>query len=460
MKLTAPTKFQNAVSVFWFRRDLRLNDNAGLFEALQAAKIASTSVLPIFIFDSEILARFPDRDDRRVAFLYKTLSELKEKLRVEGSDLWIEHGKPLDTFKRLVTEFNINSVYLNRDYEPSAKARDQEVRDFLSTHNIEMHDFKDHVVFENLEVTKDDGKPYTVYTPYSKKWRKTIGSTSFGHFASEKHLDYFWKRPAALKGGDMPTLTVLGFPEAPLNFDFPAALVDQKIVRDYQAQRDFPAIEGTSHLGMHLRFGTVSVREQAHVAREVSDTWYGELIWREFFMQIMTHFPHVVKGAFRPDYDKIQWRQSKTDFQKWCDGNTGVPIVDAGMRELNSTGFMHNRVRMITASFLTKSLLIDWRWGEDYFARKLLDFELASNNGNWQWVAGCGCDAAPYFRIFNPDLQVKRFDRNQEYIKTWVPEVGSISYPAPMVDHRTSRMRTLSEYARALGKKPPRMEQD
>ena len=449
------------VSIFWFRRDLRFEDNTGLYEALKASKKSGAAVLPIFIFDREILSRFPDHDDRRVAFLHKTLTGMKAHLKSLGSDLWVEHGSPSEVFARLRKTFNVQSLTFNRDYEPSAIARDEEIRRLFTSDQLPVTDFKDHVVFERLEVCKDDGKPYTVYTPFAKKWRAALGSKALDKFPSEKHLDQLWKRPTTFgSGGDIPSLSELGFPDAPLDFDFPPLKVKLRILQDYQAQRDFPAIEGTSHVGLHLRFGTVSVRQMTQLARETSDTWYGELIWREFFIQIMTHFPHVVKGAFRPEYDKIQWRKDKKEFQRWCDGATGVPIVDAGMRELNSTGFMHNRVRMITASFLTKSLLIDWRWGEEYFARKLLDYDLASNNGNWQWVAGCGCDAAPYFRIFNPELQVKRFDREGAYIKTWVPEADSIRYPKPMVDHRTSRMRTLAEYARALGKKPPRTDQD
>ena len=435
------------VCVFWFRRDLRLHDNAGLDLALSGA----LPVLPLFIFDSRILSRLEDRDDKRVEFIHQTLTALNSELGQNGSGLQVEHGAPLEVWKRLTEEFKIARVVTNHDYEPYAVERDEAVRKFLETKGIAFETCKDQVVFEKLEVTKDDGKPYTVFTPYSRKWKARLSDKDIAARPSIKKLSACLKRkPQVLMG-----LSELGFQSS--GFAFPRTKVDNKLIANYGADRNTPSVKGTSHLGLHLRFGTVSPRELVGRAKSASqdDVWLNELIWREFFMQILWNFPHVVKAPFRPEYAGIEWRRDKEEFAAWCEGMTGYPLVDAGMRELNATGFMHNRVRMVAGSFLVKHLLIDWRWGEAYFARKLLDFDLASNNGNWQWVAGTGCDAAPYFRVFNPETQLKKFDPELRYVKHWVPEFGTSRYPQPIVDHVEARTRVLEVYKTGLGRKAP-----
>ncbi len=427
------------VTLFWHRRDLRIADNAGLFKALQS----SSRVLPLFIFDTTILDQLP-RNDARVSFIHQELQRVKRVYETHGSTLIVKHGKPLEVWANLLRSYAIEAVYTNRDYEPYALSRDQSVFELLKTHGIPFKGSKDHVIFEKSEVTKDDGKPYTVFTPYMKKWRLTLPADAFDAYESEHLLNRLF--PCA--PSDMPTLNDLGF-EA-VDIDYPAAEIKEPVLEHYAERRDLPAVAGTTRLSIHLRFGTISIRAAARAGAKISEKWLNELIWRDFYQMILHHFPHSVNAAFKPMYDLIPWRTSETDFIKWCEGKTGYPLVDAGMRELNATGFMHNRVRMVTASFLTKHLLLDWRLGERYFAEKLLDFELASNVGGWQWAAGSGCDAAPYFRVFNPAAQQAKFDPNFVYIKRWVPEYGSVSYPAPMVDHAMARKRAIDTYKAAL----------
>lgn len=422
--------------LFWFRRDLRLQDNAGLYHALKGNK----EVLPIFIFDSEILDKLEDKVDLRVSFIYQSLIRMKEQLEELGSSLLILHGNPIKIFQ----ELSPKAVYTNHDYEPYAIQRDEQVKTLLERKGIGFKTFKDQVIFERNEVVKDDGKPYTVFTPYSRKWKSTLKSDTLTSYSTEKYFHDFKK----IKPIEAPSIADIGFIET--SFTFPEKIIKQSIVEHYDKQRNFPAVAGTTKLSVHLRFGTVSIRKLAQLAQKKNETWLNELIWRDFYHQILWHFPHIVTKSFKPAYDKIEWRNNETEFAAWCEGRTGYPIVDAGMRELNTTGFMHNRVRMIVASFLTKHLLIDWRWGEAYFAKKLLDFDLAANNGGWQWAASSGCDAAPYFRVFNPQLQTEKFDLKLEYIKKWVPEFGTARYPKPIVEHKFARERVLKTYKEAL----------
>jgi deoxyribodipyrimidine photo-lyase len=424
-------------SLFWFRRDLRLQDNAGLYHALEENK----EVLPIFIFDSEILDKLEDKSDLRVTFIHQSLTLMQKQLEEMGDSLLVLYGNPVEIFK----ELNPKAVYTNHDYELYAQQRDGLVKKILEEKGAIFKTFKDQVIFEKEEVVKDDGKPYTVFTPYSRKWKSKLEDSTLKSYPTEKHFDSL-KKTAPLP---LLSLSTIGFQET--NFSFPERLVKQSVIEQYDKQRNFPAIAGTTKLSVHLRFGTVSIRKLAQVALKKNETWLNELIWRDFYHQILWHFPHVQTKAFKPAYDKIEWRNNEKEFAAWCEGKTGYPIVDAGMRELNTTGFMHNRVRMITASFLTKHLLIDWRWGEAYFAKKLLDFDLAANNGGWQWAASSGCDAAPYFRVFNPELQTEKFDPKLEYIKKWVPEFGTEKYPEPIVEHKLARERVLKVYKEALG---------
>ncbi len=405
-------------------------------------------MLPLFIFDTGILSKLEDRDDARVGFIHSTLLEMREALKASGSDLLVLHGKPVEVWKKVLKDYDVQEVVINHDYEPYARDRDRAVYDLLSKSGVAMKSSKDHVVFEKAEVSKDDGKPYTVFTPYFRKWLATLTSDDL---KPSKVVSNFleWTAPT------FPSLSDLGFEANAISI--PGASVTPKLIKNYEETRNLPAITGTSRLGVHLRFGTVSIRELVRKAKAAAkdDIWLKELVWREFFTQILWHFPHVVKGPFRPEYASVAWRHDEKEFMAWTEGRTGYPIVDAGMRELNATGFMHNRVRMITASFLVKHLAIDWKWGEAYFARRLLDFELASNNGNWQWVAGTGCDAAPYFRVFNPQLQQKKFDAEGEYVKRWVPEIETPHYPKPIVDHVVARTRIMKLYSTGLGRKAP-----
>lgn len=423
-------------TLFWFRRDLRCQDNAGLYHALKE----NQNVLPIFIFDSHILQALEDRDDRRVDFIHQSLSLLKTQLEEAGGSLLVLYGDPVALYQQLRPK----AVYTNHDYEPYARERDAQVAEALTRQGAVFKTYKDHVIFEKDEVVKDDGLPYTVFTPYSRKWKARL--TSFYHkpYPTEKYLGQL----QPVKPLPFPTLEDIGFVSS--GAAFPERVVKTSIIDKYHEQRDFPAIAGTTRLSVHLRFGTVSIRKLVQVALRRNDKWLAELIWRDFYAMILYHFPHAQHRAFKPAYDKVVWRNDEAEFKRWCAGNTGYPIVDAGMRELNATGFMHNRVRMIVASFLIKHLLIDWRWGEAYFARKLLDFDLASNNGGWQWAASSGCDAAPYFRVFNPDLQTEKFDPKKLYIQKWVPEYNTPAYPRPMVDHKMARDRVLKAYKSAL----------
>lgn len=436
------------INICWFRRDLRLNDNAALYHALKAG----LPVLPLFIFDKDILDELKDdaaqpAHDQRVIFIHRAVTDMDNSLRKFKSGMHVKYGKPMQVIKDLLNEYDVQAVFTNHDYEPYARSRDEAVAKFLRESGIEFHTYKDQVIFEKSEVVKDDGKPYTVFTPYSRKWKAVYNDFYRSSYPVEKYTQHFLQATPL----PVPSLESMGF-ENDGSVKFPGKEWRDDLVRGYKETRDIPSIPGTSRLSVHLRFGTISIRELAREAGSLNETYLNELIWREFYQSILWHFPHVVGSAFRPEYDKIRWRNNEKEFEAWCQGNTGYPIVDAGMRELNETGFMHNRVRMVVASFLVKHLLIDWRWGEAYFAKKLLDYELASNNGGWQWAAGSGVDAAPYFRIFNPYLQTKKFDPKLKYIRTWVPELDSLQYPPPIVEHEFARKRCLETYAQALKK--------
>lgn len=440
------------ISIFWHRRDLRLHDNAGLYHALKS----SYPVLPLFIFDTYILDKLEDKPDARVEFIHDHVSALARELASMGSTMLVAHGKPEEVWARLLQQYPIGAVYTNHDYEPYAHERDEKVKRLLASHGIPFYTYKDHVIFERQEIVKDDGKPYTVFTPYSRKWRALLMSrpasaasnpaASFylQSYPTERYFSRLW-RAAPLP---IPSLEAIGFVRTGVSF--PPMQVTQGLIRQYDKTRNFPAVNGTSRLGVHFRFGTISIREKARHAIKLNDTYLNELIWRDFYAMILANFPHVATRAFKPEYDLIEWRNDEKEFQLWCEGRTGYPLVDAGMRELAATGYMHNRVRMVTASFLTKHLLIDWRWGEAWFARKLLDFDLASNNGGWQWAAGSGTDAAPYFRVFNPLAQQEKFDPELAYIRRWIPEYGTAAYPKPIVEHKLARERCMEVYRRAL----------
>tara|TARA_R110002167_G_scaffold49527_3_gene145070 strand:+ start:992 stop:2305 length:1314 start_codon:yes stop_codon:yes gene_type:complete len=431
------------ISIFWFRRDLRLDDNVGFLEALKSGY----PVLPVFIFDKEILSKLP-KDDARVTFLFNTLQEIRKQLQVENdSSLAMYYGKPIDVLKNISEEYSVKNIFTNRDYEPYAKERDTQIASFSLEKNIAFNSFKDQVIFEKSDIVKGDGDPYVVYTPYKNKWKE--------NFDTDNHLEIHYTSQFLsnlLKNIHLPNLTLsdIGFTES--DIEIPEYNVTPTLIDNYEDTRNFPAKEnGTSHLGPHLRFGTVSVRKMMKKAiAEDNEVFWSELIWREFFMSILWHFPHTVNHSFRAKYDRIDWRNNEDEFEKWKKGETGYLLVDAGMREMNTTGYMHNRVRMLVASFLCKHLLIDWRWGETYFAEKLLDYEMSSNVGNWQWAAGSGVDAAPYFRIFNPMTQVDKFDKNKEYIRKWIPEYNTDKYPDKMVDHKMARERCLETYKQAL----------
>lgn len=421
--------------MFWLRRDLRISDNAGLYYALRN----NENVLPIFIFDTVILDDLEDKADKRVEFIHQSLSTLKESFQEAGSSLLVLHGDPVKIFSNL----NPKTVYTNHDYEPYARQRDDKVKTILERKGSSFHSFKDQVIFEKDEVVKDNGEPYTVFTPYSRKWKARLNAFFQKSYPTEKYRSKLYQTNPF----PFPTLEEIGF--APTHPAFPERAVKGAVIKDYHLKRDIPGIIGTSRLGVHLRFGTISIRKLVQLAVKKNETWLNELIWREFYQMILWHFPKVDQ-AFKPQYDRIHWRNNVEEFEAWCEGRTGYPIVDAGMRELNATGFMHNRVRMIVASFLTKHLLINWRWGEAYFAKKLLDFDLAPNNGGWQWAASSGCDAAPYFRVFNPELQTQKFDPDFKYIRKWVPEFETPAYPKPIVDHKKARERVLKVYKAAL----------
>lgn len=429
------------LTIFWFRRDLRLHDNAGLYYALRE----NSNVLPIFIFDKTILNQLDDKHDRRVDFIHQAIGSIHEELIKIDSSLHTFYDTPLPVFQKLIKDHKIKNVYTNHDYEPYANERDEEIKHLLEENGIEFKSYKDQCVFEKNEVTKDDGKPYTVFTPYSNKWKKKLTAYYYKAYPTKKYFKNFSK----IKGSKIPELKSMGFKKTDIVLNNKIT-VSNLLLQKYKEQRDFPAIEGTSKLSIYLRFGVISIRSLVQKSLPQSETWLNELIWRDFYMMILWHFPHVAKNSFKKQYDAIPWSNNEENFNKWCEGNTGFPIVDAGMRELNGTGFMHNRVRMIVSSFLIKDLLIDWRWGEAYFAQKLNDFDLSANNGGWQWAAGSGCDAAPYFRVFNPTEQQKKFDPQFEYIKKWVPEFGTSKYALPIVDHAKARLTVIALYKKVL----------
>lgn len=431
------------INIFWFRRDLRLEDNAGLYHALKSGN----PVLPIFIFDTNILGQLGDPRDARVEFIMAALNDLQQKLVGLGSSLEIHHGRSLETWRLLLKEHSIGKVFANHDYEPYAIERDNSVKNFLARHGIEFLTYKDQVIFEKTEIVKDNGEPYTIFTPYSRKWKSLFGEFHNAYYPTGKYHHHFYRQDPH----PMPSLESFGFKA--VGKPFPSPQFKREIISGYDQNRDFPALCGTSRLGVHLRFGTISIRKLAREAGSLNAVFLNELIWRDFYQMILWHFPRVGKGkSFKPEYNRIEWRNNEEEFKRWQEGKTGFPLVDAGMRELAETGYMHNRVRMVVASFLAKHLLIDWRWGEAWFAERLLDFDLAANNGGWQWAAGSGCDVAPYFRIFNPRLQAEKFDPELKYIRKWVPELDGFNYPQPIVDHDMARKRCLEVYGKALGK--------
>ncbi len=423
------------ICIFWFRRDLRLEDNT----ALQAALKSGYMVIPIFIFDDNIIDELP-RNDSRVSFIYDSLKTIHALLVKKGSSLLILKGKPAVVWDQLVSEFNIKQVYFNKDYEPYALQRDQHINHFLKDKGIKVCSYKDQVIFEENEILKPNGEPYTVFTPYKRKWLFQFDKEKLQINNNIEYISFFQSKFA------FPDMNSLGFEKS----DIKVKNYKLSHLEDYHLNRDYPNLDATSNLSAHLRFGTVSIRKIIKELNYFDDTFLGELIWREFFMQILFHFPNVVTDNFKSKYNKIEWRNNEREFKAWCNGQTGYPLVDAGMKQLNKTAYMHNRVRMVVGSFLCKHLLIDWRWGEAYFAKKLMDYELSSNNGNWQWVAGTGCDAAPYFRIFNPEEQLKKFDHNLEYVKKWIPEFRAGKYLSSIVEHKFARERALKAYKKAL----------
>ncbi len=427
------------VSICWLRRDLRLFDNTALYHALQSP----FPVLLLFIFDKNILDNLDNKSDKRVAFIHESLLEINKTTRELGSSILVYHDNTESSFAKIKEDYQIENIFTNHDYEPYAIKRDNQVKEFADLHQINFHTYKDQVIFEKSEVMKPDQSPYTIFTPYSKIWKKKYAENEVSSYPSEKLLGNLLKtKPFAI-----PTLKEIGFNEIISGLSKPE--INEELIRHYSETRNIPGIEGTSHLSVHLRFGTISIRQTVKIAQQLNEQWLNELIWREFFMMILYHFPDVVHHNFKRKYDDIKWRNNEKEFELWCKGETGYPIVDAGMRQLNETGWMHNRVRMVVAGFLCKHLLIDWQWGEAYFAEKLLDYELSSNNGNWQWAAGTGCDAAPYFRIFNPSEQIKKFDPELIYIKRWIKDFRP-GYLPEIVKHEFARKRALEIYNSAL----------
>ncbi len=420
---------------FWFRRDLRLEDNTGLFHALKENK----SVQCIFIFDNNILDELP-KDDARVTFIHQELEKIHSKLKEYGSSLRIEIGKPVEVWKKILESESISAIYNNKDYEPYARKRDGKIHDLAEEKSVKFKRYKDQVIFEENDVLKADGDPYVVYTPFKNTWRDQFNPKEHLPHSIEGLTDHFAKSEHSF-----PSLEDLNMEESPIEVK-PFTLEN---LDEYAKMRDLPAEDKTSYLSPHLRFGTIGIRSLVQKVKH-NETFLNELIWREFFMQILYHFPKVVNNNFRSKYDAVPWRNNEDEFEKWCKGETGYPMVDAGMRQLNETGYMHNRVRMVVASFLTKHLLIDWQWGEAYFAKKLLDYDLSANNGNWQWAAGTGCDASPYFRVFNPTSQLDKFDKKGEYVRTWIKDLDELTYPKPMVEHKMARERAISTYKEAL----------
>ena len=430
------------INIFWFRRDLRLNDNTALYNALRSG----FPVLPIFIFDKNLLDNLEDKKDKRVAFIHEMLKQINSELKKYQSSFYISNNTPIKAFEKICNDFDVKEVFTNHDYEPYAIERDSQIKNFLEEKRISFHTYKDQVIFEKAEVMKPNSEPYTIFTPYSKRWKQKLEKEEIKHFPSEKYLPNFFKTNPF----HFPSLKEIGFDKTDL--DLPKLNISEELIREYDETRNIPSIKGTSFASMYLRFGTVSVRKLVNLANKTNEEWLNELIWREFFMMILFHFPYVVNENFKKKYDGIKWRNNEKEFELWCKGETGYPMVDAGMRQLNETGWMHNRVRMIVAGFLCKDLLIDWRWGEAYFAEKLLDYELSSNNGNWQWAAGTGCDSAPYFRIFNPHEQIKKFDPKLIYIRKWIKNFRP-GYLPEIVNHDFARKRALEVYKKALEEK-------
>jgi deoxyribodipyrimidine photo-lyase len=429
---------KDEVVVFWFRRDLRLQDNAALSEALRSGQ----KVLPIYIYDENVPS-FLSEKDVKTTFINAQLHKMQLELKNSNAALSLAEGKAIDVFKEMMKQFKIHAVYVNREYEPNLIKRDQELFDFLTAQNIQFKTYKDQVLFERDEIVKADGLPYKIYTPYSKKWLEKLQHMNVSFFECSLETSKLVQKKFYFPFSE--SSPVIDPKDSAWPYD-----LSQKTIDNYTDTRNFPSIAGTSKLSNHLRYGTVSVRSCIREAMKSSDiTFLKELIWREFFTQALWHFPFSVFQNFKEKYNGIVWRNNTSEFEQWCRGETGYPIVDAGMRELNSTGFMHNRVRMITASFLCKHLLIDWRWGEAYFAEKLLDYDMALNVGNWQWVAGTGCDSAPYFRVFNPTEQLKKFDKEFLYVKKWVPEFQELTYK-PMVEHTMARKRCLETFKKGL----------
>ena len=422
-------------NIFWFRRDLRIEDNT----ALNAALNSKDPVIAIFIFDNQIVDSLP-KNDARINFIYSQLKSIDSLLKSYGSSLLVFKGNPCDIFTELISKYNINCVFSNKDYEPYALNRDKKIDIFLKKYNIKFSQFKDQVIFDPHEILKDDGLPYTVYTAYKNKWLLNF-SKSMISVNTTLNLTNFLKFNFIF-----PSLEMLNFSRSTI------VVLDYNLndLAKYSQHRDYPSLDSTSYLSVHLRFGTVSIRKIINDISNNDTVFLSELIWREFFMQILFHFPHVLNSNFKKKYDSVKWRNNKLEFLSWCEGKTGYPIVDAGMHQLNLTGYMHNRVRMIVAGFLCKHLLIDWKWGAEYFSLKLLDYELSSNNGNWQWAAGTGCDSAPYFRIFNPFTQQKKFDKDFIYIKTWIKDFQKDNYLEYIVDHDLARKRALSCYKLGL----------
>ncbi|MFT6854511.1 MAG: deoxyribodipyrimidine photo-lyase [Cyclobacteriaceae bacterium] len=428
------------INIFWHRRDLRTSDNAGLYYALND----SLPVLPIFIFDTNILDKLEDKHDARVQFILNQLVRINKDYQNLKSGLMVFNCSPEKAFQTLMEKYEVNAIFTNRDYEPYAKERDQHISRKLNDNGIAFHDFKDHVIFEKREILTDNKEPYKVFTPYKNKWLDKLSKNKLEEFNTDQCLNNLFQYDSEA----LPSLEDLGFKESKIQI--PGNSIKEEIIVNYGDDRDYPAKNGTSRLGVHLRFGTVSIRYAVKHARNLSEIWLSELIWRDFYMMVLSNHPNVVGNAFKPKYDRIPWINNQEHFDRWCAGKTGYPIVDAGMRELNATGYMHNRVRMVVASFLTKHLLIDWRWGEHYFAKKLLDFELSSNNGGWQWAAGTGTDAQPYFRVFNPTSQQDKFDKQMAYIQKWIPEINTSRYPAPIVEHKKARERAINTYKEAV----------
>ena len=425
--------------IFWFRRDLRLEDNHALFKALKSGY----DVLPIFIFDSNITNKL-NQNDHRLNYINNVLDDLNKRLSENKKKIYTYKGDPIDIISKLIIKLKIKEIYLNKDYEPYARDRDDKIEKLCMANNVSYNSFKDHVIFEEDQIVKKDGTPYVVYTPYSKKWIEKFQSNQVDSYPSELNLDGLVDSDKIREVNYLMNIekNIIN----PKTYNLNKDLIDK-----YEETRNFPALDSTSRIGVNLRFGTVSTRKIVKTSSErPNNTFLKELIWREFFIQILWHFPHTTEKSFKDKYERIEWRNNMDDFKLWCDGKTGYPIVDAGMNQLNKTGFMHNRLRMVVGSFLCKHLLIDWRLGEKYFADKLFDYEQASNVGNWQWVAGCGVDAAPYFRIFNPEQQQKKFDKELQFIKKWIPNYDKDNYIDKIVDHKFARERCLNTYKKAL----------